>query len=221
MNDELINICRDVKNHYGLTIDKSYKGYRRLFEEFRQDNTKHSYNLSGMLSNGLSEDEAFFILCYTASYSSWINGDYRAGEQITCPCKAIVSDLLDKSLAKVQSYNGELIFRMDYSGNDYEVMPWFKRKIGLKFNVPYFLSTAKHNYNNGSMVWQIKTLRDMSYAKDISNITQNPSEEEVLFRRNSKFIVDNVDVELNIVYLTELNHDSAYDVNLAGLFYLR
>lgn len=219
--EQLTQLCEDIKNHHGLTIVESIEGYKEWFEDFKNGNQTYKPNLQGMTINNLSEEEAFYILHYTASASSWINSELRDGRELTCKCKLSFGNALNNSLEKVKSFNDKIVYRMDNPSSDSEtILKWFNQKIGFSFSIPYFLSTAMEDYKNSYVVWKIKTLKNESYAKDISNITQNPVELEVLFKRNSKFIIKNVDFNSKYVTIEEINETSMTDFELTGLYHL-
>lgn len=194
------------------------QGYLPWFERYRSGDTTLDKNLAGMRRNGLTEEEAFFILAYSSSCSRWLNSDLRNGTELT-GCKAAFASALDQALKKVQSFQG-VVFRMEMPpGDDAQVRRWFSRNTGKKFSTPFFLSTAQEDYGNTSMVWKIKTLSNGSMGKDISDICQAPIELEVLFERNAKFQIVGIEANSNYILLDELSSDESVDFPLIGVYH--
>ena len=215
--EKLLNECNGEENFHGLTIRQSYEGYLPWFEAYRTGDKSLDDNLKGMIENGLTEEEAFFILAYTGSASSWVNSELRDGHLPSTKCKEVFVNKLNQALAKVSSFNGNIAFRMDEPhSNSEEVLKWFHSKIGSKFKVPYFLSTAKEDYNNSSIVWQINTLTEGSFGKDISQLTNNKYEKEVLFRTGSCFEIIKVDEKKNYIHLNEVINSEQIEFDLVG-----
>jgi|GEM_PF-5013371 len=217
---KLIEECKDVEDFHENSIEKSLSSFDEWFEDFRNGGTDYQPNLQGMITNNLTEEEAYFILAYTGGASSWINSELRLGEIANSPCKQSYINLLDKSLEKVSQFQNGIVYRMDtpHSEKD-KVLNWFGNKIGSTINIPYFLSTAKEDYKSSPIVWEIRTLKQYSCAKDISNLTNNEYELEVLFSRDSRFKITRVDKSSSLVYLTEVSQDSKPDYNLVGRYF--
>ena len=212
--------CDNIKNHKGQILRSTYyKGFLPWFKEYRDDNNSHKENLEGMTQNGLTEEEAFVILAYTGSYSSWLNSNMRNGELSSCDCKNEFINRLNNSLDKIKCFNDEVVYRMDspYDKDD-NIIDWFKAKTNSIFRIPYFLSTAKEDYKNSEVVWEIETLTFNSLGKDISNLTNNQYELEVLFRTGSCFQIKSIDSKKRYVKLKEVRIDSKIDFELTGLY---
>lgn len=173
--------------------------------------------MDGMIENKLSQDEAFLILAYSSHLGKWINAEFRRLEEPS-ECMSAVAFALNRALSKMPSY-GLDVFRMNlYVLDALEELRWFKGKVGNVFNVPYFLSTSKENWNSGKVVWKIQPLTVNSLGRDISNLCQVPSEKEVLFLQNAKFLIDDVDIDNSIVYLTEQSENKGFDFPLIGSY---
>ena len=221
---ELLELCNDdpIRSHppKGGTLKSTYyDGYLPWFESYRRGDSSLDKNLKGMIENGLSEEEAFFILAYTSSYSGWINTALKDGRKLDTECKKQFANALDNALEKIKS-GPETVYRMDWPPGDPEdVLTWFESKIGSSFVIPYFLSTAKEDYENSEVVWQITTLKSGSCARDISNLCQAPSEQEVLFKRASKFKIIKVDRSKRVVFLDEIPTDAAVDFPLIQVYH--
>src|SRR5687767_12547815 len=121
------------------TIRDVYDDYRPWFDRYRAGDLTLEKNLLGITMNGLTEEEAFFIIAYSSSCSRWLNGSLWTGEKLT-DCKNAFAVSLDASLTKMKPFNGT-VFRMDsYPGNDKVVRKWFRKNTGKKFSTPCFLS---------------------------------------------------------------------------------
>lgn len=97
---------------------------------------------------------------------------------------------------------------------------WFESKMGKIFTIPYFLSTAKEDYDNSDLVWQISTHHTNSQGRDISNLSNNKYELEVLFDKGVKFKIKYLDRSKNYIYLEEVDSSSVSDFDLVGLYTL-
>lgn len=168
-----------------------------------------------MIDNNLTEEEAFPILAYSAHSAHWLNSALRHQTEIS-KCKQMFSDNLNRSLSKMRSFNG-IVFRMDFLSEPQE-LAWFESKINCIFTTPFFLSTSKENWKNSDVVWQIQNLPEDSFGKDISNLCQAPSEQEVLFMKDAKFQITKVDLQNNIVFLEERERYTKSDFPLHGIY---
>jgi len=216
--EKLLNECDGEKDLHETTIRQSFEeGFSPWFKDYEKGDKSLDDNLKGMTDNGLTEEEAFFVLAYTGSASSWVNSELRNGQTPTGKCKEVFANKLNESLSKVASFNGNVVFRMDEPlSESEEVLKWFQAKVGEKFRVPYFLSTAKEDYNNSSIVWEIKTLATGSSGKDISQLTSNKFEKEVLFQTGSCFEIIKVDQKKNYIHLNEIVDSEQIKFELVG-----
>lgn len=220
--EELLALCDQspvrVNHPHASTIRDIYqKGYKPWFDSYRRGDRSLDKNLMGMTENGLTEEEAFFILAYSSSCSRWLNGDLWNNGRLS-NCKIAFINALESALQKMRPFNGT-VFRMDqYASDDDAVRAWFRKNTGKKISVPCFLSTAKEDYENASIVWKIRTLACNSFGKDISNLCQAPNELEVLFRRNAKFEIIGVEKATNYILLNEIT-DEDIDFPLLGIYY--
>ena len=218
--ESLLKLCDEEKDSFRLTIRDSFeKGFKLWFERYRMGDKSLDANLSGMLENRLSEEEAFYILVYTGGLSRWVNSELRNSETPKSQCKQTFVARLNQALDKMKSFNAGIVFRMDYPPGDKAIaLKWFETKIGSKFRIPYFLSTAKEDYNNSEVVWQIKSLGDQSLGKDVSRLTNNKYELEVLFKTGSCFEILSVDIARSYIFLQELAQDSHTDFDLTKFY---
>jgi hypothetical protein len=167
----------------------------------------------------LKDEEAFFILAFTGSYSSWINLPLRNGYPLETECKKYFADCLDNALDKVPCFNDRYVFRMDTPiGSKQNLLDWFKNNIGNIVTTPYFLSTSKVNYENAEITWYIKTLKTESKARDLELLTNNAIEKEVLFKRDAFFKILKVDHAEGVVKMEEVEKPEN-SVKLTGFYF--
>lgn len=218
--DKLFKLNSQEESRPSERLNYTYsKGFMPWFVDYRSGNKTYEPHLKGMTDNNLTEDEAFMLLAYTSSYSEWINLEPRNGKAFEGEDKILYADYLSYVLEKLPAYNERTVYRMETWVYDEEKeLKWFNKMVGKTFTLPYFLSTAKHDYENTTVVWEIKTLESNSRARDISNITNNKHEQEVLFIRNSKFKVRAVNKKKNYIYLDEVCCNSKADFALTGVY---
>jgi len=218
--DTLLELNPERLPGYNHTLTQTYQGFIGLLDSFRKGNKTHFEHYCGILECNLTNEEAFLILAYTGACSSWLNDDKRNNLEYSSEGKKLYADSLNETLTKLTSFNDAIVFRMDSpSGDSKEILRWFKRKVSSVFTIPYFLSTAKEDYQNTPITWIIKTLPNNSLGKDISNITNNKYEKEVLFRRNSCFQITKVQIGKAQVFLEEVGASSVINFSLTGFYF--
>lgn len=199
------------------------KGYKPLFEKYKnrieQTNSHSNIELKGIKKFNISEEDAFFVLAYTGSYSSWLNSDLRNGMPLHTKCKKYFATRLCEVLNLLPSYNDGFVFRMDNPSGDKEtVLNWFSSQINKIVKTPYFHSTSKDNYNNADIIWKIKTLETDSFGKDLSLLTNDKGEREILFIPNSYFKVKSVDKITSIIDMQEVTRQETF-IELTRLYF--
>ncbi len=226
--DSFLAACKDEINHHQQTLKRSFEqGWLPLLKHYRthrrlpeKPNTNHIV-LKGLFEYNLTDEEAFFILAHTGSYSSWINQPLRDGNAFDSVCKEEFATRLDNSLDKLPPFADKNVFRMDSpSGIKVEVCSWFKENIGSIVNVPYFLSTSKENWESTEVTWDIQTMKSNSKARDVCLITNNDTEKEVLFKRNSTFMILSVNEDSGTIQLKEVD-SFVSAINLTGSYFTR
>lgn len=216
--------CKGEVNHLQQNVKFTYeKGFKPVFDRYRNDikgMPKHSQiELKGMIEFSIDDEEAFFILAYTGSYSSWLNSNLRNGLPLDTECKKYFAKRLTDALNKLPSCNNNTVFRMDTPSDEKRtVLNWFNRNIGKTVRTPYFLSTSKDNYNNTNIVWKIKTLETNSFGKDLNLLTNNKVEKEVLFKCNAYFEIQSVDKTKGIIEMQEVLKQKNY-IELTRLYF--
>jgi hypothetical protein len=210
MNTNLIRLFH-LEQNYGDS-NRLFETYNKFIEFWRSDKTKERRTF--IKDWGLSEDDIYPISAYT---SGGTNGNYIP-RLINCSIKTGISQqpekllirLLDQSLQKLPCYNNKVVYRwVDglYFDNFHDQINLFRKNIGQNFEVYHFLSTSKVNAHN-RMTWKIDTHPENSKARDIEMLSASAlkSEEEVLFERNSQFLIVGIEEQKDeyIVLLREI-----------------
>lgn len=218
--DEFLNICGKMENNHRIEIANSFAGWKQIFTKVRSGSGEKLRSgmsqpiVQGIITYGLSDEEAFFILSYTASFSSWINLPLRCGDPLTM-CQAYYAENLIMALSKLPHCNCEYLYRMDTPlCGKAEELAWFKRKIGSVIKVPNFLSVAKSNWDNTELTWKIYTIKGRSNAIDLEQCRNNPSEDEAIYQSDSLFEIKGVDGEL--VVLDEVENTTIATIEMIG-----
>lgn len=213
--------CKDITDQGDIKlVDTIFKGYTPILRSYKNGKTDYASKHIGIKENNLTDCEALSILSYTGSLSKWINSDLRIGNKVECACKIVFIENLDHSLSQLNPFNNRVVFRMDSPSDTDCVLIWFNENKGIKVNVPYFLSTSKNVFDtHNDVTWEIMTMHRKSLSRDISNISNNKNEEEVVFKANSYFIIEKVNFETKKIYLKETIYSEA-SIPLTGLYYL-
>lgn len=136
---------------------------------------------------GLSNDEQYAINQYISSESYKINEILRNNLKFDNTQENIIKHL-DEALKKCNDYNGTIVRVLDIRSSKKlkEFIDMNKLNKPIMFN-EYLSFSSKSDYNENANVI-IYTVSGK--AKDLRNF--NPDEAEILYPRNSKFIVENV-----------------------------
>lgn len=207
--NDFMNVCGKTLNHHSLDIASSFGSWKKLFDKVRSGSKeKLSPGISqpvvqGITTYGLSDEEAFFILSYTASFSSWINSSLRNGDCLT-ECQDYYANGLELALSKLPRCNCKYVYRMDEPlRNKTEELKWFESKKGRLIKIPCFLSVAKSNWDNTELTWKISTVSNRSNVIDLAQCRNNSTEDEAVFKRDSLFEIKGVKGELIILQEVE------------------
>jgi len=189
------------------TDDDRYKKLSSAYEEKLRQYTIDGQKKMSVLTN----DEEFIIAHYVGSAYNWMNDDLRNGIEFATICRRTYSTYLDIVLQKIESFSG-VVYRMDDPSEDSNaILKWFDANRGKTIKVPNYISTSKDKWDHHkSVVWKMKTLPVNSFGKDISMI--NEVEEEVLFMRNSKFKIDEVDFLTKEISMSEVLPSEIEDI---------
>ena len=135
----------------------------------------------------LSDEEQYAINQYISSESYKINEILRNNLKLDNIQENIVKHL-DKALNKCKNYNGNIVRVLDITDNKKlkEFIEMNKINEPIMFN-EYLSFSNKSNYNSNANV-VIYTVS--SKAKDLRIF--NPNESEIVYPRNSRFIVENI-----------------------------
>lgn len=200
INDEPEDVTKakhshDKEDKYTQYLQQRQKQYQRLAAgSLLPENILNYQNKANELQNqiesskiGLSNDEQYAINQYISSESYKINEILRNNLKLDNIQQNIVNHL-DKALDKCKNYNGNIVRVLDIT--DKKELKKFihmnKLNKPIMFN-EYLSFSSKSNYNaNANVV--IYTVSNK--AKDLRKF--NPDESEILYPRNSKFIVENI-----------------------------
>lgn len=158
------------------------QGWKDLQEDYR-------YVVKTVKSGILDEEEEAAILSYISGDSYVINAKLRDGTPLE-PHEAAQAEALDRALGKMPVYKGQVIRSLDFS--DLELRKFAaSHKTGNMALYPAFTSSSvKSGYHENPtvlMVIQSQTGRDIR--------DYNSEEAEILFPRNSRFLVESVRYE--------------------------
>jgi hypothetical protein len=225
--NDFLECCKNEVNYNGQNVKDSFESnWSPLLKEFRTNKKlpnlpgyRHIV-LNGLFDYSLSDEEAFFILSHTGSSSSWVNNSLRNGRQFDTLCQQYFAEGLSNALNKLPSYSNKQVYRMDEPTTDNieDVFSWFERNQGEIVRTPYFLSTSKENWKSTLITWSIKTLPANSNAKDLSLITNNDTETEVLFNCNSYFKILGINSAEKLIEIVEVP-ESRKAIDLTGFYF--
>ncbi len=164
----------------------------RCFYEIADDNC----NDNKPVIKELTDDELLAINRYISSDSYKINEKLRYDLDLTDEDEKFIKDL-DSALDKMPIYKGEVSRSLEFY--DVEELKIFldKYKIGDIVNYKGYTSTTNgETYNSDG---QVQIFIKSITGRDISNV--NKSESEILYKRNTKFKVVDVQEINKVVYI--------------------
>lgn len=183
------------EDKYIQYLQQKQKQYQRLaIGSLVPENVLDYQNKSNKLQNkiesgiiNLLDEEQYAINQYISSESYKINEILRNNLKLDKVQENIVKHL-DKALNKCKNYNGNIVRVLDITDSKKlkEFIDMNKLNKSIMFN-EYLSFSSKSNYNENANVI-IYTVS--SKAKDLRNF--NLDEAEILYPRNSKFIVENM-----------------------------
>jgi hypothetical protein len=200
INDEPKEVMKAKHNHneedkYTQYLQQRQKQYERLsIGSLLPENVLNYENKVNELQNKiesskikLSDEEQYAINQYISSESYKINEILRNNLKLDSIQENIVKHL-DKALNKCKNYNGNIVRVLDITDNKKlkEFIEMNKINEPIMFN-EYLSFSNKSNYNSNANV-VIYTVS--SKAKDLRIF--NPNESEIVYPRNSRFIVENI-----------------------------
>lgn len=198
INEEPEEVTKAKHNHnaedkYTQYLQQRQKQYQRLtVGSLLPENVLNYKNKANELKNqiesskiGLSNDEQYAINQYISSESYKINELLRNNLKLDDIQENIVKQL-DKALDKCRNYSGNIVRVLDIT--DKKELKKFihmnKLNKPIMFN-EYLSFSSRNDYNKNANVI-IYTASNK--AKDLRNF--NPNESEILYPRNSKFVVE-------------------------------
>ena len=198
INEEPEEVTKAKHNHnaedkYTQYLQQRQKQYQRLtVGSLLPENVLNYKNKANELKNqiesskiGLSNDEQYAINQYISSESYKINELLRNNLKLDDIQENIVKQL-DKALDKCRNYSGNIVRVLDIT--DKKELKKFihmnKLNKPIMFN-EYLSFSSRNDYNKNANVI-IYTASNK--PKDLRNF--NPNESEILYPRNSKFVVE-------------------------------
>lgn len=200
INEEPKEVTKTKHNHdkedkYTQYLQQRQKQYPRLtVGSLLHENVLNYQNKVNELQNqiesskiGLSYDEQYAINQYISSESYKINELLRNNLKLDDIQENIVKQL-DKALDKCRNYNGNIVRVLDIT--DKKELERFIHMNVLNKPIMFneylsFSSKSKYNENANVVIYTVS-----NKAKNLSKF--NPDESEILYPRNSRFIVENI-----------------------------
>lgn len=199
INDEPEEVTKahshNVNDTYAQYLQQRQKQYERLTAgSLLPENVLNYQNKANELQNklesstiGLSNDEQYAINQYISSESYKINEILRNNLKLDNVQQNIVNHL-DAALSKCENYNGNIVRVLDIT--DKKELERFIHMNVLNKPIMFneylsFSNKSKYNENANVVIYTVS-----NKAKDLRNF--NPDESEILYPRNSRFIVENI-----------------------------
>lgn len=160
------------------------------YDEFKKEYLKTVENSakSGTIKENLTDTDVKAILDYMSSESYIVNEKLRTGTLLTKDEEEFIKQL-DVALDKMPYYEGNLQRSLLFYSDD-DVSKFMKiHEIGSRITYKEYISTTKGEVYNPDGQVQI-FIENAKNGKDISSL--NEGENEVLYARNSSFVVNNV-----------------------------
>ncbi len=190
-NDEYIQELRRKQKQYERLVTGS------ILESNVVKYSNEIENLQNQIENvTISEEEQYAINSYISSESYKINDKLRNNIKLDDLESAIVKDL-DIALAKMQNYEGNMIRVLDIKDNK-KLQNFIKsNEIGKEIIFKEYLSFSdKTNYNeNANVIIYVKSKK----GKDLRKF--NSEESEILYARDSKFLVENIVEKDGVIHI--------------------
>lgn len=150
----------------------------------------------GNIKNVLNEDEKYSINKYIGSESYKLNYNLRKNLKLTKEQEKI-RDNLDKALNKCSNYKGNIVRVLEIKDKQELTKFLNNNKVGETTEYNEYLSFSdKQNYNENANIF---IYTNSKCGKDIRQF--NSEESEILYKRNSKFFVENVVKKDNKYYI--------------------
>ena len=226
LDEEELEELKKRAEYYGLDKTKDFEDYQKKYlkasEQVRDsgqkkndedtsqkkasdkpktlENTKESDKIT---SEELTDTDVKAIFDYMTAKSYVVNEKLRTGAELLPEDTEFIKNL-DNALAKMPNYEGNLQRSLLFSDN-VEMDSFIRRhSVGNKVTYSEYLSTTKGTVYNPEGQVQIY-IRDAKKGKDISSL--NEKEKEVLYERNSSFLVENVVLKDGKYYILVVEDD--------------
>ena len=159
-------------------------------------------NLTDVIDGLVSIEHANYITNYSGNVSGLINHALRCDYiGLTTHMKDFEQNL-EQALLALPSFDNQTIYRMEKRGPAVEIYrKYFMRQKDCVLNIPCYLSSSTKKWDCAPVVYQITTLKSNSFARDVSRITNNAIETEVLCLKNMHVFIkgiNNIDGQLVI-----------------------
>lgn len=165
------------------------RNYVKLTPEYLE-NVAHHANLDDVRNGLVNLEDAECITNYSGNLSRVVHPNLK---NKTIDQTFLVKDFeqrLHLALQRLPSFSQQTVYRMEIDHpiiRDYQA--YFKDKIGKVMSVLFNLSTSKDDWEDEKVIYLIKTLPVKSNARDISRITNFAKEREVLFIKDTHFLI--------------------------------
>ena len=174
----------------------------------------------------MKDKKHYFLNEYLGRLSQKLNPYLRRRDRRIDSSYEDMKNDINNSLDDAISYSNSTVYRIDYPYEElsFELFSlWFIRRLDKVVEFPVFLSTTFDNlkyFPKQNILFEIKT-NSNSNGKLISSIFKNHCPEgEVLFKSNSKFCIQAIDMKHEFIILAELDSSCKTDYLLEDGFYL-
>ena len=183
LDDEELDTLKERASYFGIDKNDSFKDFKKKYL-----NAVEKSVISSTIKDKMNDVDVKAVHDYMSSKSYIINEKLRNGTALTKEEKEL-TEHLDVALDKMPSYEGNLQRSLIFYSED-DVSDFMKDyKIGNRITYKEYLSTTKgETYNPEGQVQMF--IEDAKSGKDISSV--NEAENEVLYKRDSSFVVKNV-----------------------------
>ncbi|HTI60905.1 ADP-ribosyltransferase [Mucilaginibacter sp.] len=213
---EFIDSYPNQKDHHNVSMKRLHdKAFKSWMEDCENEHPQEP-RVNSLKQLGLNAEDGFFIWSYTGSCSSWLNCDKRDCNEHNSECKKHFANALERALQKLSPFEGK-VWRWEQADENLRKFNWFKDNVGLTVRVPYFLSTSKDDITADPMLWEITTISN-GHARDISEISNNLHENEVLFLPDAKFKIISVKDDNRTIIMQELSPDAVTEFDLCRAY---
>lgn len=174
-------------NNIEVPLGMKYDEWKKWIDSDYKDNSYQA----------LTENEKRAIISYKSSESYKINEKLYNDSKLTNHDKKLIKNL-DSALNKMPNYEGDLVRDLYFTDN--KTLNEFIRshEVGSIKKYRSYISTTKADSYNDMANVRIY-INDSKMGKDISSIGLD--EEEVLYQRNSEFIIENISRVRDVWYL--------------------